>query len=195
MNQNVRNEQSTYEEIFSNNFPRFFCSKLLYKKKDSDDLTQLLLLSALTSNSTQTSCGYIASALTGVKPAGKFEASRTLQTIDTWESLQNGGTIGQGVVVFFRGVTASDRVKFVYSSGSLNDFAPGSSKSTSMNCPYSYANRVEGYDTLGMTRNAAVSDTWIFNASATTPSQFTMYLGRDNFDDLTKTVKVIIESQ
>ncbi|TGK77514.1 hypothetical protein EHQ24_19100 [Leptospira noumeaensis] len=175
----------------------FFMANCSTSKDDSKDLTQLLLLSTLTKNtSINTACGYrTGAAAANLHMAGKFDVNRTLRTIDTWESTKNGSTESQRVILSFTGVASTDRIRFVYSSGTLEDIGPGYEKSTVMTCPFDYTTATKGYDTLGMTRNSSVSDIWVFNASATTPSQFTIYVGRDNFKDLTKTLKVIIENQ
>ncbi|WP_135755093.1 hypothetical protein [Leptospira bouyouniensis] len=164
-------------------------------EKNSDDLTNLLLLNALsTSSSVNTECGYRSN--TGpLSAAGKFEVNRTLRTIDKWESTRNGGSEIQGVVLIFTGVASTDRVRFVYSGTDLNDYGAGERKSTSTSCPFSLSTMVQGANTLGMTRDNSVSNRWLYNASGTTPSQFSMLIVRDNFDDLSKTLSVIVENQ
>ncbi|XDD48339.1 hypothetical protein AB3N60_18555 [Leptospira sp. WS39.C2] len=163
--------------------------------KKSDDLTQLLLLNALSSNrTTATACGYLLTSGSTIA-AGKFEVNRTLRTIDTWESTKNGSTETQWVVLIFTGVSSTDRVRFVYSGTDLNDFGPGQRKSTSTTCPFLASTTVDGFNTLGMTRDNSVSNRWLYNASGTTPTQFSMLVSRDNFDDLSRTLSVIIESQ
>lgn len=164
-------------------------------EKKSDDLTQLLLLNALNSNrSVTTACGYLLTSGLTVA-AGKFEVNRTLRTIDTWENTGSGSNITQYVVLSFSGVASTDRIRFQYSGSDLIDFGPGQLKSTSTTCPFLASTMIQGYNTLGMTRDNSVSNRWLFNASGTTPSQFTMLISRDSLDDLTRTLSVIVENQ
>lgn len=173
----------------------FFLTLTNCSTEKKDDITQLLLLNALSSSSSvNTECGYRTN--TGpLTAAGKFEVNRTLRTIDKWETTRNGGSEIQGVVLIFSGVASTDRVRFVYSGTDLNDFGPGERKSTSTSCPFVQSTMVQGANTLGMTRDNSVSNRWLYNASGTTPSQFSMMILRDNFDDLSKTLSVILENQ
>ncbi|TGK87210.1 hypothetical protein EHQ23_07380 [Leptospira bourretii] len=168
-------------------------------KNDNSDETSLLmiLLANPAKAPVSTKCGVILSATLGLDTAGKFEVNTSLRTIDTWESVLalSGAKTGERVVLFFSGITATDRIRFEYSGVDLFDFSPGSRKSTSTDCPYTYSKEISGFNTLGMTINNSVSNSWKFNASATTPSALTMLIARDTFDDLTKTLKVIKEPQ
>ncbi|TGL55472.1 hypothetical protein EHQ59_03405 [Leptospira kemamanensis] len=164
-------------------------------EKKSDDLTQLFLLNALNSSrTTATACGYLLTSGSTIA-AGKFEVNRTLRTIDTWESTKSGSTESQRVLLIFTGVSSTDRIRFVYSGTDLNDFSPGRTKSTSTTCPFQASTMVDGFNTLGLTRDNSVSNRWLYNASGTTPSQFSMLVSRDDLDDLSRTLSVIIESQ